>query len=690
MQELRPSSAFARLVADALPAGEPLRLADIGGTGALEPGWRSFAGRLQVLAVADVDGPAPEPRDEAVRLVRHALGTAPGRPSPMDRLAEARALSAAAGDVEPLTSWLGRQAGPAPPDPPAPPGAGLAALLDDNGFGMADVLHLRTGAADLRVLRQLSPVLARPSLLAVAVRWDFLGGADPDENSGHNIDRLLRQHGFDLFVLAPVRQASPALPWPFLWPHPGASFGGRPVHAQAVYLRDPTGLPTASLLKAAALRALFNLPDQAAELLRLHEGQIGAAFDVAAGLDLLTAQIQEDTGETFPGYAAYLAAFERGDRQFYNLQQRQHDWMSGLQAFRRDGEARIRQLEDTVRDMANALHDAAAQAEAARARRLGSGRHDAAARALDRATAGVDARSRLYPGGHAVFDLYTPYRGPADPAFHRDFIGAHTLAGYGDWITPTAVDDYEHGPPPIDEEYFEWIDVLQAVSEAGPVFTMLELGAGYGRWSARAALAARQKGKAVRLGAAEAEPKHLARLEEHLRHNGVAPGDLRLFPQAVGGGFGEAAFTIGGQAGGLDDNWYGQAVMPLDLRGLAPVGEYHGAPVYEHRGWRAILVPVIPLSEVLKPYDVIDIVDFDLQGAEGDAIAEAIKPLTRKARRLHIGTHSEQIEAQLRDLLPRHGWVCLRDYSLHKTHDTPFGRCEFVDGVQSWVNPPLL
>jgi FkbM family methyltransferase len=228
------------------------------------------------------------------------------------------------------------------------------------------------------------------------------------------------------------------------------------------------------------------------------------------------------------------------------------------------------------------------------------------------------------------------------------------------------------------------------VLEAGDTFTMLELGAGYGRWSARGALAARRLGKAIRLGLAEAEPRHQAWLKRHLALNGVTEAEYRLFGQAVGGAVGEVAFTIGRSDAQAEDNWFGQSIMPLDFRRSPPVGDYYGLPVYEQFGWRAIVAPQVPLSEVLKDYDFVDLADFDLQGAEGEAIAEAAELLTRKVRRLHIGTHSEQIEQQLRDLLPRHGWVCLRDYSLHKTHDTPFGRCEFVDGVQSWINPALI
>lgn len=78
-------------------------------------------------------------------------------------------------------------------------------------------------------------------------------------------------------------------------------------------------------------------------------------------------------------------------------------------------------------------------------------------------------------------------------------------------------------PPPVNEEYFEWIDLLSAVVQASDDFTFLELGAGYGRWSIRAAAAARQRGiETVTLGCVEAEPTHFEWLRQTLFDNGLA------------------------------------------------------------------------------------------------------------------------------------------------------------------------
>src|SRR4051812_18554750 len=66
-----------------------------------------------------------------------------------------------------------------------------------------------------------------------------------------------------------------------------------------------------------------------------------------------------------------------------------------------------------------------------------------------------------------------------------------------------------NGAPPVDEEYFEWADLLEALRTSDNRFVMLELGAGYGRWSLRAGLVAQRLGKTdVHIRMVEAEPQH--------------------------------------------------------------------------------------------------------------------------------------------------------------------------------------
>jgi hypothetical protein len=101
-----------------------------------------------------------------------------------------------------------------------------------------------------------------------------------------------------------------------------------------------------------------------------------------------------------------------------------------------------------------------------------------------------------------------------------------------------------------------------------------------------------------------------------------------------------------------------------------------------------LTVPAISLDDLLAPLARVDLIDFDIQGAELETIA-ASRTLKSKAQRLHIGTHSRQIEEGLRRLLGQEGWSCEWDFSCNSSASTPYGAIRFEDGVQSWLNPAL-
>ena len=90
---------------------------------------------------------------------------------------------------------------------------------------------------------------------------------------------------------------------------------------------------------------------------------------------------------------------------------------------------------------------------------------------------------------HPVFSAFIPFSGPVPVDFEVDFIGMRTRREF-----MRVIPNYGCSVPAVDEDYFEWIDVLQSVRDARNKYTMIELGACYGPWAVRAALAARQLG----------------------------------------------------------------------------------------------------------------------------------------------------------------------------------------------------
>lgn len=298
-----------------------------------------------------------------------------------------------------------------------------------------------------------------------------------------------------------------------------------------------------------------------------------------------------------------------------------------------------------------------------------------------------ERRSIRHPDHHWIFDHFEPFCGVVPLEFQVDFIGQRTRNEFLN-CPPRATPAETAALPYFNEEYFEWIDLLESVHAARDSFTMLELGAGYGRWSVRGALAARREGKPFRLGLAEAEPKHVEWLKTTLADNDISSADYRVFEAAVSGSTGEATFCI--IIPEQPEGWFGQFAANWKVGDREVVGDYYGRPLLDlGLERRAIRVPQIPLSSVLSDYRLIDLIDFDLQESEGDAIEEAIDPLSAKVKRLHIGTHTKEIEERLRKVLSDHGWICLRDYSTGQANETPWGLINFVDGVQSWLNPRL-
>jgi FkbM family methyltransferase len=250
------------------------------------------------------------------------------------------------------------------------------------------------------------------------------------------------------------------------------------------------------------------------------------------------------------------------------------------------------------------------------------------------------------------------------PIFQK-FPAAASGAFLGETIRP----EFGVGPvgsmPGTDPEYWEWIDVLESVDQAEGSYMMMELGAGFGRWSVRAALAARYRGLApIRVIAVEAEPTHFEWLHLHLSDNGFAGLSYELIQAAVSDSAGRVGFLTGRPA-----EWYGQCIAP----------EGQGVEVRK-----------LSLRGLLEPLSRVDLIDLDVQGEELRCIASAIEQVDAKVKRLQIGTHSAEIEAGLRSLLTEHGWKCQVDFGLLQVNETPYGPMQFTDGVQSWVNPRLV
>jgi FkbM family methyltransferase len=261
----------------------------------------------------------------------------------------------------------------------------------------------------------------------------------------------------------------------------------------------------------------------------------------------------------------------------------------------------------------------------------------------------------------ALFACFHPGHVNVPPGFHLTWAGS-LIRDEFDGICHAGQSPLE---PSRDEEWFEWHTLLTAVSEALGVFRMAKLGAGYGRWAVAGGIAARRIGLQSDLICVEAEPTHAVMLRQHLPDNDLAG---TVIEAAVCARDGEAEFTVGRPA-----EWWGQYLVAL-------------GPAVE-RGTEVSRVRTVSLATVLESRHNLDLLDMDIQGAEADVIESSLPLLRQKVRRLHIGTHSPEVEARIRVAMRSIDFRPVWDFPPARTVETPIGRLAFEDGVQVWVRP---
>ncbi|MDD4899754.1 MAG: hypothetical protein PHT31_01635 [Candidatus Omnitrophica bacterium] len=314
---------------------------------------------------------------------------------------------------------------------------------------------------------------------------------------------------------------------------------------------------------------------------------------------------------------------------------------------------------------------------------------------------------------HEVFANFKQVRLNPGAQFCTNFLGAIVRKEYLDYFYAEKLAhtdrQQERGCaryPDFSEGYFEWISVLESVVQAKKRFTMFELGAGFGFHLVNAYLAVRSfhgEGFPCYLTGIEAEETHFAWLKQNFIDNHIDPKKHRLINAAVYDKDGNVFFQIGFPAN------YGNAVVNklVHLRHLTEGIFLFVSGKNRHPGKRKLTltdsksgkavhgfieekkVRAVCLKSLLAPCGCVDLIHADIQGAESKVFSSAKNEIAQKVKRVHIGTHSPEIEAGLRALFNNLGWKCLYDYPCKRTSDTAYGAIYFDDGVQVWLNREL-
>jgi FkbM family methyltransferase len=306
-------------------------------------------------------------------------------------------------------------------------------------------------------------------------------------------------------------------------------------------------------------------------------------------------------------------------------------------------------------------------------------------------------------GHHLIFDSFhrtAPYN---DDRYHFNFMGAriaHELERDLIEVVPGFNPDLASGikasgrsarygddptfPYQNSEDYFEWIDLLTAIGRSRTQFTMIEVGAGYGRWisNAAATLKRRKKVELLRpkLVALEANKARFDSMVRNCEQNEIPGSELTLLRAACTPD-GSPVFMI------CNDDYGASVTRNDDVMRMFELANSDVISARDNRGQTFLVekVPAVRLHDLLT--EPVDFLDIDIQGAELDVVFSCIDAMDEFVKLAHIGTHSAQVDARLSHIFHLHGWKPRRIFSCGAVNQTPYGTFQFIDGIQSWENP---
>jgi FkbM family methyltransferase len=332
MEGLGSPTSFARLVASAL-GDNHFTLLDIGCRAGIDAPWRVFGERLRAFAfdpnVNEVNRLTKLETNPAVVYIPKFVGLPAGDSgaermrsmdfwarNPWSRLSVARTQEIRASKPGQVSA-----------EPLADPGDQviIPLFLRERGVDDVDFIKIDVDGADFLILRTLVQTLEDTKVLGVGIEVNFFGSEDPEVHTFHNVDRLMKQNGFELFMLSTRPYSVAALPAPYRLTQPAQSAWGRIFQGDAIYFRDIAASEQAGwahsagaykLAKLAALFSLTGLTDCAAEILIRFRSVLEPVLDVRAGLEALMEQSLPPGSPVMP-YEEYIAEFESDSARFY-------------------------------------------------------------------------------------------------------------------------------------------------------------------------------------------------------------------------------------------------------------------------------------------------------------------------------------------------------------------------------------
>ena len=320
------------------------QLVDVGCSGGIDRQWRRLGRGLHAIGidadVAEIQRLRAAERNPGVTYLNAFAGIAPdhaiaikkkGKPdlerNPWPRLSTARYMEIAYPKHKEVTDKEKRSANLWPESRLANPESPVIVpeYVKSAGIAGLDFLKIDVDGKDFDILQTFDQALAELGVLGVGIEVRFWGSHEETDGAFHNVDRFLKAQGFELFNLSIRRYSTAALPSRFSGRAPGATETGRVHQGDAMYARDlgsglydefAKRLTGEKVLNLAAIFAVFDLPDCAAELALKFRSVLAPVCDVDKVLDLLAAQARRTGTARAGSYRELMEDFERRPLEF--------------------------------------------------------------------------------------------------------------------------------------------------------------------------------------------------------------------------------------------------------------------------------------------------------------------------------------------------------------------------------------
>jgi FkbM family methyltransferase len=319
----------------------------------------------------------------------------------------------------------------------------------------------------------------------------------------------------------------------------------------------------------------------------------------------------------------------------------------------------------------------------------------------------------------AIFERIQPWAGKVPAGYRVDFLGTLTdlsfenpsgfdpCEGEGGY-RQTAAPALGQRPDRNGEFWFDAANWVLAANEAQGSYVMVTLGARFG-YQAVGAYRALQRLNPMpcKLVAVDPVPQNIEWTRRHFLDNGIDPDDHWLVEAAVSDSDEPVLFPVGAAGMGLQNyvSANGPSARESYVRELSERGRSKAALrnllLTNSTGITKDITPghnllveikfvsALALTDILGPFERVDFIEADVQGAEMVVFPPCAEVLKKKVRRIHMSTRGRDTHGALHTMFAEKGWEIVFSFEPDGTHESALGTFKTGDGVLTVRNPGL-